>query len=34
LGGDAEFTTACDFRLMTPKSEIRFVHKEMGIIPS
>ncbi|KFO32585.1 Enoyl-CoA hydratase domain-containing protein 1 [Fukomys damarensis] len=34
LGGGAEFTTACDFRLMTPESEIRFVHKEMGIIPS
>nr|XP_045015287.1 ethylmalonyl-CoA decarboxylase isoform X4 [Jaculus jaculus] len=34
LGGGAEFTTACDFRLMTPESEIRFVHKEMGIVPS
>jgi len=34
LGGGAEFTTACDFRLMTADSEIRFVHKEMGIIPS
>ncbi|KAM9005995.1 ethylmalonyl-CoA decarboxylase isoform X2 [Sarcophilus harrisii] len=34
MGGGAEFTTACDFRLMTPSSEIRFVHKEMGIIPS
>nr|AAF67657.1 uncharacterized hypothalamus protein HCDASE [Homo sapiens] len=34
LGGGAEFTTACDFRLMTPESKIRFVHKEMGIIPS
>ncbi|KAF0878382.1 ECHD1 decarboxylase, partial [Crocuta crocuta] len=34
LGGGAEFITACDFRLMTPVSEIRFVHKEMGIIPS
>ncbi|XP_045400278.1 ethylmalonyl-CoA decarboxylase [Lemur catta] len=34
LGGGAEFTTACDFRLMTPESEIRFVHKERGIIPS
>ncbi|XP_006834744.1 PREDICTED: ethylmalonyl-CoA decarboxylase isoform X1 [Chrysochloris asiatica] len=34
LGGGAEFITACDFRLMTPESEIRFVHKEMGIIPS
>ncbi|KAK2092940.1 enoyl CoA hydratase domain-containing protein 1 [Saguinus oedipus] len=34
LGGGAEFTTACDFRLMTPESKIRFIHKEMGIIPS
>uniref|UniRef100_A0A8C3VY74 Ethylmalonyl-CoA decarboxylase n=1 Tax=Catagonus wagneri TaxID=51154 RepID=A0A8C3VY74_9CETA len=34
LGGGAEFTTACDFRLMTTESEIRFVHREMGIIPS
>ncbi|XP_016284372.1 ethylmalonyl-CoA decarboxylase isoform X1 [Monodelphis domestica] len=34
MGGGAEFTTACDFRLMTPSSEIRFVHKEMGITPS
>ncbi|XP_068933550.1 ethylmalonyl-CoA decarboxylase isoform X1 [Petaurus breviceps papuanus] len=34
MGGGAELTTACDFRLMTPSSEIRFVHKEMGIIPS
>lgn len=34
LGGGAEFTTACDFRLMTRESEIRFVHKEMGIVPS
>ncbi|XP_037376262.1 ethylmalonyl-CoA decarboxylase isoform X1 [Talpa occidentalis] len=34
LGGGAEFTTACDFRLMTKESEIRFVHKEMGLIPS
>ncbi|KAM8789150.1 ethylmalonyl-CoA decarboxylase [Rhynchonycteris naso] len=34
LGGGAELITACDFRLMTKESEIRFVHKEMGIIPS
>ncbi|KAM9690895.1 ethylmalonyl-CoA decarboxylase-like [Dama dama] len=34
LGGGAEVTTACDFRLMTTDSEIRFVHKERGIIPS
>uniref|UniRef100_A0A8C8RJI6 Ethylmalonyl-CoA decarboxylase n=1 Tax=Pelusios castaneus TaxID=367368 RepID=A0A8C8RJI6_9SAUR len=33
LGGGAEFTTACDFRLMTPGSEIRFVHKHMGLVP-
>lgn len=34
MGGGAELTTACDFRLMTLESEIRFVHKEMGIVPS
>lgn len=34
MGGGAEFTTACDFRLMTVDSVIRFVHKDMGIVPS
>ncbi|NWJ03478.1 ECHD1 decarboxylase, partial [Crypturellus undulatus] len=33
LGGGAELTTACDFRLMAPGSEIRFVHKQMGLVP-
>ncbi|MGH0158049.1 UNVERIFIED_CONTAM: hypothetical protein FKN15_067374 [Acipenser sinensis] len=33
LGGGAELTTACDFRLMAPGSEIRFVHKHMGLVP-
>ncbi|NXK88467.1 ECHD1 decarboxylase, partial [Formicarius rufipectus] len=33
FGGGAELTTACDFRLMTPESEIRFVHKHMGVVP-
>ncbi|NXN27067.1 ECHD1 decarboxylase, partial [Nycticryphes semicollaris] len=33
FGGGAELTTACDFRLMTPGSEIRFVHKRMGLVP-
>ncbi|XP_044280919.1 ethylmalonyl-CoA decarboxylase isoform X2 [Varanus komodoensis] len=33
LGGGAELTTACDFRLMVPESEIRFVHKQMGLVP-
>ncbi|NXY43209.1 ECHD1 decarboxylase, partial [Ceuthmochares aereus] len=33
FGGGAEITTACDFRLMTPGSEIRFVHKHMGLVP-
>ncbi|XP_038655701.1 ethylmalonyl-CoA decarboxylase isoform X1 [Scyliorhinus canicula] len=33
LGGGAEVTTACDFRLMTSGSEIRFVHKHMGLTP-
>ncbi|XP_005043914.1 PREDICTED: ethylmalonyl-CoA decarboxylase [Ficedula albicollis] len=33
FGGGAELTTACDFRLMTPGSEIRFVHKQLGLVP-
>ncbi|KAG8582656.1 hypothetical protein GDO81_008151 [Engystomops pustulosus] len=33
IGGGAEICTACDFRLMTEESEIRFVHKHMGIVP-
>ncbi|XP_041873304.1 ethylmalonyl-CoA decarboxylase isoform X1 [Corvus kubaryi] len=33
FGGGAELTTACDFRLMTPGNEIRFVHKHMGLVP-
>ncbi|XP_062835027.1 ethylmalonyl-CoA decarboxylase isoform X1 [Anolis carolinensis] len=33
LGGGAELTTACDFRLMTSESEMRFVHKHMGLVP-
>ncbi|NWU98665.1 ECHD1 decarboxylase, partial [Upupa epops] len=33
MGGGAELTTACDFRLMAPGSEIRFVHKHMGLVP-
>ncbi|XP_072264973.1 ethylmalonyl-CoA decarboxylase isoform X2 [Pyxicephalus adspersus] len=33
LGGGAELCTACDFRLMTEDSEIRFVHKLMGLVP-
>ncbi|NWS39217.1 ECHD1 decarboxylase, partial [Probosciger aterrimus] len=33
IGGGAELTTACDFRLMTPGSEIRFVQKFMGLVP-
>ncbi|XP_017265326.1 ethylmalonyl-CoA decarboxylase isoform X2 [Kryptolebias marmoratus] len=33
LGGGAELTTACDFRLMTPGSVIQFVHKHMGLVP-
>ncbi|MBN3305750.1 ECHD1 decarboxylase, partial [Amia calva] len=33
LGGGAELTTACDFRLMTSGSQIRFVHKHMGLVP-
>ncbi|KAM8947244.1 ethylmalonyl-CoA decarboxylase [Pelodytes ibericus] len=33
LGGGAELCTACDFRLMAEGSEIRFVHKQMGLVP-
>ncbi|KAM9310159.1 ethylmalonyl-CoA decarboxylase [Pholidichthys leucotaenia] len=33
LGGGAELTTACDFRLMSPGSMIQFVHKHMGLVP-
>ncbi|XP_015237990.1 PREDICTED: ethylmalonyl-CoA decarboxylase isoform X2 [Cyprinodon variegatus] len=33
LGGGAELTTACDFRLMTSGSVIQFVHKHMGLVP-
>ncbi|XP_068616461.1 ethylmalonyl-CoA decarboxylase [Brachionichthys hirsutus] len=33
LGGGAELTTACDFRLMTSGSVIQYVHKHMGLIP-
>lgn len=31
IGGGAEITTACDFRLMTSESEIGFVQIKMGI---
>ncbi|KAM7420359.1 hypothetical protein PAMA_014870 [Pampus argenteus] len=33
LGGGAELTTACDFRLMASGSVIQFVHKHMGLVP-
>ncbi|XP_057183004.1 ethylmalonyl-CoA decarboxylase [Triplophysa rosa] len=33
LGGGAELTTACDFRLMTSCGVIQFVHKQMGLVP-
>ncbi|RWS02231.1 ethylmalonyl-CoA decarboxylase-like protein, partial [Dinothrombium tinctorium] len=31
LGGGAELTTACDFRIVAPNAEIGFVHIKMGI---
>lgn len=31
LGGGAELTTAADFRIMAPNSEVQFVHVRMGI---
>lgn len=33
LGGGAELTTACDFRLMSKDAEIRFVQVKMGLTP-
>ncbi|XP_054030026.1 ethylmalonyl-CoA decarboxylase [Dryobates pubescens] len=33
FGGGAELATACDFRLMSPGSELRFVHRLMGLAP-
>ncbi|XP_025408031.1 ethylmalonyl-CoA decarboxylase-like isoform X2 [Sipha flava] len=37
LGGGAELTTACDYRLMSTKMEttaIGFIHAKMGIVPA
>lgn len=31
IGGGAELTTAADFRIMAPDSEVQFVHVRMGI---
>ncbi|KAL1440249.1 hypothetical protein MTO96_009554 [Rhipicephalus appendiculatus] len=31
IGGGAELTTAADFRIMAPNSEVQFVHVRMGI---
>ncbi|XP_061531541.1 ethylmalonyl-CoA decarboxylase isoform X2 [Phycodurus eques] len=33
VGGGAELTTACDFRLMAPGSVVQFVHKHLGVVP-
>lgn len=33
IGGGAELTTACDFRLMTPSAQIGFVHIRLGVTP-
>ncbi|KAK2844267.1 hypothetical protein Q5P01_010926 [Channa striata] len=33
LGGGAEITTACDFRLMASGSVIQFIQKHMGLVP-
>ncbi|XP_037554389.1 ethylmalonyl-CoA decarboxylase [Dermacentor silvarum] len=33
LGGGAELTTACDFRIIVPGAEIQFVQVRMGLIP-
>ena len=33
IGGGAELTTACDFRLMAPDARIGFVQSTMGVAP-
>ncbi|CAN8002125.1 unnamed protein product [Ixodes hexagonus] len=33
LGGGAELTTSCDFRLMLPTAQIQFVQVRMGLVP-
>ena len=33
VGGGAEITTSCDFRLMTPASYATFIHARMGVTP-
>nr|XP_054925258.1 ethylmalonyl-CoA decarboxylase-like [Dermacentor andersoni] len=33
LGGGAELTTACDFRIIVPGAEIQFVQVRMGLVP-
>ncbi|XP_028986343.1 ethylmalonyl-CoA decarboxylase isoform X2 [Betta splendens] len=33
LGGGAELTTACDFRIMASDGVIQFVHRHMGLVP-
>ncbi|XP_064486705.1 ethylmalonyl-CoA decarboxylase-like [Ornithodoros turicata] len=33
LGGGAEMTTACDFRLMVEGAQVQFVHMRMGLVP-
>ncbi|XP_033126124.1 ethylmalonyl-CoA decarboxylase-like [Anneissia japonica] len=33
MGGGAEITTACDFRIMTEDSMIQFVHRKLGLSP-
>ncbi|XP_071964582.1 ethylmalonyl-CoA decarboxylase-like isoform X2 [Antedon mediterranea] len=33
MGGGAEITTSCDFRIMTEGSVIQFVHRKLGLSP-
>ncbi|KAJ3317677.1 enoyl CoA hydratase domain-containing protein 1, partial [Gonapodya sp. JEL0774] len=33
IGGGAETTTACDFRVMHPMATVRFVQAKMGVVP-
>ena len=33
VGGGAELSTACDFRVLHPDAQVRFVHTKMGVSP-
>lgn len=33
IGGGAEITTSCDYRIMTSEAMIQFIHCKLGLIP-